>query len=82
MTKLYAILDRVAQEYGPPFPAKNDGVAIRQTQQLLKTVANTADYALVKIAEMDVETGLITQNDGMIEIDWIYTKEVLNGEGV
>jgi hypothetical protein len=82
MTNLYAILDKVAEEYGPPFPSKNDAVAIRQTQQLLQTVSSPVDYILVRIAQMDMETGKITQQNEYQEVDWIYTKEVTNGEGV
>ena len=32
---LYVIYDRVAQESGPVFEAKNDGIAVRQMRNLL-----------------------------------------------
>lgn len=51
---IYAIRDRVAEETGPIFEAKNDAVARRNYAQLLeKSSIPAGEMQLLKIGEMD-----------------------------
>lgn len=52
---LYTIYDRLAEEAGPIFHAKNDAVALRAAKNLLKDVANAADYVLHHIGFFDTK---------------------------
>lgn len=58
-TKIYALLDTVAQDFGPPFVAINDGVAKRQSRQLLAQAVHMADFELYCIGDYDTATGEI-----------------------
>lgn len=53
---LYVIYDRIAQESGPVFSAKNDGVAIRSAVNLLIKAGEPSEYDLVKVALYSPET--------------------------
>lgn len=55
---LYVVYDKVAEESGPPFTAKNDAVAIRAAVSLLvnSDVLYIDDYELYRIAEIDNKT--------------------------
>lgn len=57
MTKqsLYVVYDKLAEEAGPPFSAKNDAVAVRAAVSLLisSDVLYIDDYELYRIAEID-----------------------------
>lgn len=74
-TQIYAVKDNVAGEYGPPFTAKNDGVAQRMFEQMLdKAIKNTTEYDLYVIGSYDsdiayIVTGTVTR---------IQKKEVKN----
>lgn len=59
--KVYCVYDRVAQEGGPLFTAKNDGVAIRMYRRILSTekVENESDYMFYCLGEYDSEQPLI-----------------------
>ena len=46
ITNIYTIRDKVAEEVGPLFQAKNDAVAIRQFKQLVKDSENPEEYEL------------------------------------
>lgn len=73
----YSILDKVAMEYGPMFPAKNDGVAVRQVQDLLskEKIKNPSEFSLVSL--VDVPTELYDANkSGLSENDWILKTTV------
>lgn len=54
-TRLYVVYDRVAQESGPVFEAKNNGVARRQFVNMLnqERALNKDDYELICVAVMD-----------------------------
>lgn len=43
---VYAIHDKTAEEFGPPFIAKNDGVAVRNFKQYMQNSPDFQDYAL------------------------------------
>ena len=55
IAKLYVVRDLVAGEAGPVFTAKNDGIAIRQTCQLLRGCIDINDYALFQVGTIDTE---------------------------
>lgn len=62
---MYSILDKVAQEFGPLFGAKNDEVAKRQFSNFMKgdRVIYADDYELRCICDFDTETGTVqTEN--------------------
>lgn len=56
--KLYSIYDKDAQEYGPLFNAKNDIVASRYVEEMLKEVNHVDSYALYCMGEYDTEYGI------------------------
>ena len=52
---IYTIYDRVAQEAGPIFEAKNDAVALRSAEQLLER-SERSDFAVYRLGQFDRET--------------------------
>lgn len=56
--KLYVIIDKVAQESGPIFEAKNDACALRKYSMFMQQqeLADQNDYKLVTVGEIDHET--------------------------
>lgn len=58
---IYTIHDKVAQENGPIFEAKNNGVALRSYHGLLAGDAGLFkdEYQLIKIGELNKSTGEI-----------------------
>lgn len=60
--KLYSIYDKDAKEYGPLFNAKNDIVASRYVEEMIKEVNHVDSYALYRMGEFDTEFG-ITETD-------------------
>lgn len=64
--KLYSIYDKDAQEYGPLFNAKNDVVASRYVQEMLKEVNHVDSYALYCMGEYDTEYGITETNVSFI----------------
>lgn len=55
----YSIKDAVSNEFGPMFPAKNDGVAIRHYKQLIKSIDDPENYTLWCISSFDSDSGQI-----------------------
>lgn len=57
--RLYAVRDEVAEEFGPLFTAKNDGVAKRKFDELVKSVSADVkgDYVLYFMGIYDIEKG-------------------------
>lgn len=55
---LYVIFDKVAEESGPIFQAVNDGIALRQTVQVLKPLPPHVrpEYSLIHVGEFDTKT--------------------------
>lgn len=76
---LYTIHDKIAEEYGPPFVGKNDGIAARQARTILKDLPNAMDYDLYKIGLYEADSGDVC---GMvhIKIDWTVNKELNTNE--
>jgi len=69
--KLYTILDRTAEQYGPVFQAVNDGVATRQFIQLMSKVVpwDRDAYRLHFIAEFDDKSGLVFGEPIVVFVD-------------
>lgn len=53
---IYVIRDSVAGEYGPPYVAKNDALALRQFQSLIKTTVSPLDFSCHYVGEFCSET--------------------------
>ncbi len=63
---LYSIYDKDAQEYGPLFNAKNDIVASRYVEEMIKDVKHYDSYALYCMGEYDTENGITETNVSFI----------------
>ena len=59
---LYSIYDKDAQEYGPLFNAKNDIVASRYVEEMIKDVKYSDSYALYCMGVFDTENGITDTN--------------------
>ena len=63
-TMIYTVHDRVAEESGPLFEAKNNGVARRQFFNLMhqreQELTNVEDYSLLCVGIFDHDTSVIT----------------------
>lgn len=62
---LYAIYDRKAQVYVPPFTAMNDATAVRMFSEAVVTSETPvsqypADFDLLLLGAVDLETGVLT----------------------
>ena len=60
--KLYSIYDKDAKEFGPLFNAKNDIVASRYVEEMIKEVNYVDSYALYCMGEYDTEYGITETN--------------------
>ena len=60
-TRLYAIYDKIAEEFGELMNAKHDAVALRGYDIAMQRAGSgrRAEYALYCLGEMDMETGMI-----------------------
>lgn len=77
---LYCIYDKIAQESGPVFQAKNDDVAVRATCSLLSDTVSIDDYILYRIAGFDSDNHIIDDCDVKVvdyEIVYLSQKETL-----
>lgn len=77
-TGMYVIYDKVAQECGPLFEAKNDGVAYREYARLREGTENPEDFQLLKMGLFDHETLQMTVVDDPIDViqDTVIENEV------
>ena len=57
--QIYAIRDFVAHESGPLFEAKNDEVALRQFDRLVKDSENRNDFELFCVGSYDHESDIL-----------------------
>lgn len=64
--KLYSIYDKDAKEFGPLFNAKNDIVASRYVEEMVKDVKYIDSYALYCMGEYDTEYGIKDDNVSFI----------------
>lgn len=59
-SNMYVIRDSVAQESGPIFEAKNDGIALRNFRQFLAKLETAADEQhLIHVGMIDHESDVI-----------------------
>jgi len=58
---LYSVEDKLAEEYGPPFTAKNDAIARRQFKNLSANMQQVEDFELWKLGTFDTESGEINK---------------------
>lgn len=69
---LYTIFDKVAKDAGPVFAAKNDGVARRNFDNLIKEnkINKISEYQLYRVGFYDSENMLVTgENPSLIEVE-------------
>lgn len=59
INNLYVIYDRTAEESGPVFEAKNDGIALRNVHLMLKDKPFQEDYVLLCVGSIDHDTSVI-----------------------
>lgn len=68
--RVYSIRDKVARECGPLFVAKNDGVALRQFRNLLKTDGvRPDDFELLLLGMFDTDGSCLTSYTNYTVID-------------
>jgi len=58
---MYAVYDKIAMEFAPPYLGRNDAVAIRGFKTLMSTekVQVPNDFRLYRIGEFDADNGVI-----------------------
>lgn len=78
--KLYSIYDKDAQEYGPLFNAKNDIVASRYVEEMLKDVNHADSYALYCMGEFDTENGISETNVSFVSDCSELVEDVEDGQ--
>lgn len=82
MMHLYVVHDRLAEESGPVFTAKNDDVARRMYQQLIANEkVSPEEYVLIHIAQYNPALQLrqIDNHDLMLIVDqYVVRVEVEN----
>lgn len=66
---LYAVYDRKAQYYLPPFACRSDADAERQFTEAVMTSETPisqypAEFDLVRLGSIDLETGFLSSNQG------------------
>ncbi|WNK14049.1 MAG: nonstructural protein [Microvirus sp.] len=71
-TPVYTIYDKVAEEAGPVFQARNDGVAARAFRILLKD-SRQDEHRLYQVGEFDSEKVMLFTMDAK---EILVTKEV------
>lgn len=66
---IYAVYDRVAEECGPVFSARNDGVAMRAYRQMMHdNRATVGEYKLVRLASYDTISMLVSPEVVPVEV--------------
>lgn len=69
-SNIYVIYDRVAEESGPIYEAKNDGVALRKYQAtIVQNNMIPGDFKLLKLASIDHETNIVSVFAEILEVD-------------
>lgn len=65
MNRLYSVYDKVAEEYGAPFIAKNDAIASRLYQVPFKREQELrrTDFRLCYVGKFDAERGVLIPDD-------------------
>lgn len=77
--RIYTIYDRVAEEAGPIFSAGNDGVALREFNQLIAETFDKSDYKLLYLADFEPKECKLTVQVTPVEVTNYYnlTAEVV-----
>lgn len=67
---VYTVFDRVADEAGPVFVAKNDGIALRSCAHMLREVGaeNQGDYILLRIGTYESSPVRLTGFDIPVQV--------------
>lgn len=78
--KLYSIYDKDAHEFGPLFNAKNDIVASRYVEEMLKDVNHVDSYALYCMGEYDTENGITETNVSFVSDCSELVDEIEDGQ--
>ena len=78
MWNLYAVYDRVAEESGPIFDAKNDGTAARAARDLVMNAkgARPHEYQLLKLGTIDHEKNVLTALPAPLDVHFMSDEEV------
>ncbi|MBA7535562.1 hypothetical protein ES705_27820 [subsurface metagenome] len=74
-TELYVVYDKVAEESGPIFEARNEGVASRQYAKFINKADAPADYLLFRIGSLDHDSSVIVALDGPVLIEVAVAKQ-------
>jgi len=76
---LYTIRDKVAEDCGPVFQAKNNGVAVRNFEQMFeKNAVSASDFVLLLLGTFDQDSGRITAYDDLeVVVDGTVIQERL-----
>lgn len=83
INKLYTIKDTIADEFGPLFQAKNDGVASRQFKHLLQREDldfNNNEYLLYCVGEWNTEDGNFKKYEKTLLVDISIPIKVVDDE--
>lgn len=78
--KLYSIYDKDAKEFGPLFNAKNNVVASRFVEDMLKGVNYPDSYALYLMGEYDTELGIVSTYSDFVSECSDFFDDVKDGE--
>lgn len=71
--KLYAVYDKVSEEFGPVFQCVNDQVADRAFKQMLKDAFDINDYSLKCLGHYDSEDGSIE----LVQVSDVRVKTIM-----
>lgn len=74
---IYVIKDKVAEESGPIFEAKNDAVAQRKFRAVLaETSLAQHDFALLRVASIDHDNDIVGVEEKPVDVTNYTTQEV------
>ena len=74
-TEIYVIYDKVAQESGPIFEAKNEAVAQRQFVRVVGQAPDPDDFRLLRIGVMEHDTSVVTLEVPPVEVPVVVRRE-------
>lgn len=80
ITNLYCIRDVAAEDSGPIFHAKNNAVAVRNYQQMMKDTPYSGDYKLLLLGSYDSDRTLIVLLSLPEEVNLTISSEVISDE--
>lgn len=78
--KLFALYDKVAEQFGPIFQAVNVNTAVRTVQNM--KIRAYEDFDLYMVGEWDMESGLLKVSESMDshwKVEWVtqtYINEI------